>query len=112
MKARLAAAWTRLAPLQTLNHLKIKLMEVPNIYVYVSPKIDGALSANDVSNSENLWPLRVIEHYLSLGLKCIWPLSKTQSNFLALSGAQEMLMSVRLVQCWLRLRSFGNRASK
>ena len=51
MKARLAAAWT-LELLQTLNHLKIKLMEVPNIYVYVSPKIDGALSANDVSNSE------------------------------------------------------------
>ena len=73
MKARLAAAWS-LDRLQTLNHLKIKLMEVPNIYVYVSRKIDGALSANDVSNSENLWPLRVIEeHYLSLGLKCIWP---------------------------------------
>ena len=49
-------------------------MEVPNIYVYVSPKIDGALSANDVSNSENLWPLRVIEHYLS-GWSAPWQLS-------------------------------------
>ena len=48
------AALVRLDPLQTLNHLKIKLMEVPNIYVYVSLEIDGALSANDGSNSENL----------------------------------------------------------
>ena len=65
------AALARLDPLQTLNHLKIKLMEVPNIYVYVSLEIDGALSANDGSNSENLWPLRVIEHYPRLWLKCI-----------------------------------------